>query len=181
MQSILLVRWRRRRNNLHPAARTPFHVRIVTLWIPAVIPVIRLLWLRGRLDVFVRLQRFRIVRVIGVGVVRIIIRVVRIIIRVGIGIPTPPPRAKPDTSTEMSTMSVMSVMSVMSPKSAMSVMSVMSPKSVMSAVSLVSHRRVDRVDGIGVPRQGDHQDQCHSRKCNRNGFFHLLPHYVEVF
>jgi hypothetical protein len=50
LQTLLPVGWVRRRNNLHPAIRALFDIRVVALWILAVIPVVLLLGLRGRLD-----------------------------------------------------------------------------------------------------------------------------------
>jgi hypothetical protein len=55
ISSLLHVRRNRRRNDLHPAARTLLHIWIIALRIPAVIPIILLLLLRGRLDIYLRL------------------------------------------------------------------------------------------------------------------------------
>jgi hypothetical protein len=56
MSSLLSFLWNRRRNNLQPALRTLFNIRIVALGIVgAVIPVILFLWLWGRLDIYWRL------------------------------------------------------------------------------------------------------------------------------
>jgi hypothetical protein len=90
--ALLLTRWSRRRNNLHPAVRTLFDVRVVAFRVLAVIPIVRFLGLRRRLDIHRR-------RLLNDDGRRRIVRIRKNAPIDGTTPPRPPSRSDPDASS----------------------------------------------------------------------------------